>query len=243
MKITLKEVAQLKNLMENTYKTAIEMKKIEDYSVSSNEEYLENMLDTYSKQLESANEVINGVASIFVVPIPMLLEELNKCFAASFPQYKIEYDVSGDEYSRDKFFYTTYITKNGIEIGSLFTKGYYYQDFSGLKGFDEIDGIVKTKNDDLNTIDISAFLRSSKMLKTNFAPDILEIINTPSTQIAFWNVVKENVKAKIDKEIYYKQTEIEIAQHQANESNKKLEKLQEEKTKLEKDIKDDDFNL
>ena len=81
------------------------------------------------------------------------------------------------------------------------------------------------------------------MLKTNFAPDILEIINTPSTQIAFWNVVKENIKAKTHEEIIFKQIEIEIAQHQANESNKKLKKLQDEKTKLEKGIKDDNFNL
>lgn len=237
--LSLKDVKDIKVMMDNLYKFAKEIKKIDDYAVISNMQYLDDMIETYKKQIDAANEILDEFKSAFIVPVPRVVEKINEALQKVHPKFKVEYEISDEDYNPGKFTYSIYLFENDFEIGTLLTRSYYFEDFKEIGGYNkEVDKYIKTNNSRINCADISPLLRSEKMLKTFKDPKILNVIDTPTVQNALWEVVVENVKYLTQEEIESKNTSIQIAEQKFNSAKEDLERLQKDKQTLENNLKD-----
>ena len=88
----------------------------------------------------------------------------------------------------------------------------------------------------INVVDL---FKSAKWFEKKLDNKVLEVLDRPGVQNALWETVKDTIKAKTNKEIEFKETEIEIAQREADEATKKLNSFKEEKAKLIKSLNDD----
>ncbi|MBO4412742.1 MAG: hypothetical protein J5779_01870, partial [Clostridia bacterium] len=179
--LNLKDVKTLKTLMDNSYNFVKEIQKIDDYAVTSNMPYLDDMIATYKKQLAAANEIIDEYKNSFTVPVPRLVEKINEALQKVYPQFKVEYEISDEDYTPGKFSYSVCLLENDLEVGTLFTKFYYFDDFAEIGGYNEkVDKYIKTSNSKINYANIKSLLKGEEMLKTFKDPKILNVINTPS---------------------------------------------------------------
>lgn len=198
MKLNLKDVEGLKALMTNSFNCIKEIELIKKTYKNPTEE-VETTLTTQKEQLATANEIINGFAENFVVPIPTLIKKLNEYFEGIKPRYSIEYGISDDDYDPDKFFYAAYLSQDDKEIGTLFVKSYFHDDFVPFGGHNKkAEEYIKTSKDKINCINTMFLFKSSKMLESNLNEKIIDLFDRPSLQQVLWNMIEENIKQQTE---------------------------------------------
>lgn len=152
---------ELKQLTDITYKFKSEIESVKKAHLSKEEK--EDQIYPLQNNLNLFEDKLKEEASKFSVPILSVVEKLNEYFKKNLPDLEVEYDISDEDFDKVKFFYSAYLLKKGVEIGTIFTNGYYYDDLknSGL----DIDEFVKTNKSNLSYVNILPLIKSSEFLK------------------------------------------------------------------------------
>lgn len=183
---------ELKQLVGLTYELKKEIENVKKAHLSKEEK--EDQIYPLQNNLNLFEDKLKEEASRFSVPILSVVEKLNEYFKKNLPDLEVEYDISDEDFDKVKFFYSAYLLRKGVEIGTIFTNGYYYDDLknSGL----DIDEFVKTNKSNLSYVNILPLIKSSEFFKQKRDAEITKVIETPTFQTALWEVVLDNEKAK-----------------------------------------------